>query len=242
MSITFPLLSAFMAGYLLGAVPFGLIFTWVAGYGDVRRIGSGNIGTTNVLRTGNKALAAATLAADVGKGVAACLIGPALAFQLAPEAWQAMPALQTAAPNGYLLLTAASYVAGLGAFVGHICPVWLGFRGGKGVATYIGVLIGIVWPAALVFCAVWLALAVVFRYSSLSALGASLVAPFAAYGFQNATAGGVAAMMSLLLIVKHRPNIERLTRGEEPRIGARDPGARATADAGPEHPEHPAGR
>ena len=142
MDLILPLLIAFTIGYLVGSVPFGLIFTRFAGHGDIRQIGSGNIGATNVLRTGNKALAAATLAGDVLKGVAACMIGPFVAWYAANEAWQAMPVLQTAGPNGYLLLAVTSYVAGLGAFIGHIFPVWLGFKGGKGVATYIGVLIG----------------------------------------------------------------------------------------------------
>ena len=221
MELALPLITAFMTGYLLGAVPFGLIFTWAAGLGDIRAIGSGNIGATNVLRTGNKGLAAATLIADDVKGIVACMLGPMLAWYTASEAWQAMPALQTAAPNGYLLLALTSYVGGLGAFVGHLFPVWLGFKGGKGVATYFGVLIGLVWPAALVFCGVWLAVAALTRYSSLSALVASLAAPFAAYAFQNATVSGIAAMMSVLLIVQHRPNIERLMRGEETRIGAK---------------------
>ena len=221
MDLALPLLTAFLTGYLLGAVPFGLLFTSAAGLGDIRRIGSGNIGATNVLRTGNKRLAALTLLADAAKGIAAGMVGPMLAWETASEAWQAMPALQTAGPNGYLLLAITSYVAGLGAFIGHLFPAWLGFKGGKGVATYIGVLIGLVWPAAIVFCGVWLAVAALTRYSSLSALIASTVAPFAAYGFQNATVGGVAAMMSILLIVKHRPNIERLIRGEEARIGAK---------------------
>jgi glycerol-3-phosphate acyltransferase PlsY len=131
-----------------------------------------------------------------------------------------------------------SYVAGLGAFIGHIFPVWLGFRGGKGVATYIGVLIGLVWPAAVVFCAVWLAVAYLSRYSSLSALVASLVAPFAAIWFQNASVAGIAAMMSVLLIVKHRTNIERLLAGEEPRIGVK--AAAAVEPAGePREPNRP---
>jgi glycerol-3-phosphate acyltransferase PlsY len=238
MDLILPLLIAFTIGYLVGSVPFGLIFTRFAGHGDIRQIGSGNIGATNVLRTGNKVLAAATLLADVLKGVAGCMIGPLVAWYAAGEAWQAMPALQTAGPNGYLLLAVTSYVAGLGAFIGHLFPAWLGFKGGKGVATYIGVLIGLVWPAALVFCGVWLAVAALTRYSSLSALVASLAAPLAAFWFQNATVGGVAAMMSVLLIVKHRPNIERLVNGEETRIGAKAVSEASSApdSADPHHP------
>ncbi|SRR6056297_729378 len=208
------MLTAAIVGYLIGAIPFGLILTQAAGLGDVRRIGSGNIGATNVLRTGNKVLAALTLFGDVIKGTAATLLGP-LAAGLA---------LGTGAPDGVeraLILTPTAYVAGLAAFIGHVFPVWLRFRGGKGVATYIGVLVGLVWPVALIFCGVWLAAAVLTRYSSLSALLASFVAPFAAFWFQNATAGGVAAAMSLLLIWKHHGNITRLMAGQEPRIGTK---------------------
>jgi glycerol-3-phosphate acyltransferase PlsY len=118
-------------------------------------------------------------------------------------------------------LAPAAYVAGLAAFIGHVFPVWLGFRGGKGVAVYIGVLLGLVWPAAVVFCAIWLAVAITTRYSSLSARGSSFLTPFAAFYFQNATAGAVAAIMSIILIVKHRANIERLVAGDETRIGAK---------------------
>lgn len=209
------LLPAILVGYLVGSIPFGLIFTRIAGYGDVRNIGSGNIGATNVLRTGNKGLAAATLVFDALKGTAAAILGPLTASLLLDSATSAS-GLASA-----LALAPAAYAAGLAAFIGHIFPVWLGFKGGKGVAVYIGVLLGLVWPAAIVFCAVWLAVALSTRYSSLSALISSFVAPFAAFYFQNATAGAVAAVMSVILILKHRANIERLLAGDEPRIGAK---------------------
>ena len=209
------LLPAVVVGYFVGSIPFGLIFTRIAGYGAVRNIGSGNIGATNVLRTGNKGLAAATLLFDVLKGTFATILGPlAASLFLSPE--QATSGTATA-----LALAPAAYMAGLAAFLGHVFPIWLGFNGGKGVAVYIGVLIGLVWPAALVFCGIWLAVAVATRFSSLAALIASFVTPFAAFYVQNATAGGVAAMMSMLLIVKHRSNIQRLLAGQEPRIGAK---------------------
>src|SRR4029077_14630107 len=139
-------------GYLLGSIPFGLILTRLAGHGDVRDIGSGNIGATNVLRTGNKKLAALTLILDALKGTAAVLIGA----RFGPD---------------------AAILGGLGAFLGHLFTVWLGFRGGKGVATYIGVLLGLYWPGAIAFCAVWLLVALITRYSSLSALAASAAIP-----------------------------------------------------------------
>lgn len=210
------LLPAVLVGYLVGSIPFGLLFTRLAGYGDVRAIGSGNIGATNVLRTGNKGLAAATLVCDALKGTAATVLGP-----LAAALFLTGDAATTSAAAKVMALTPAAYAAGLAAFVGHIFPVWLGFRGGKGVAVYIGVLIGIVWPAALVFCGLWLAVAFATRYSSLSALVSSFMTPFAAYYFNGATAGGIAAVMSIILILKHRANIQRLLAGSEPRIGAK---------------------
>lgn len=209
------LLPALLVGYLVGSIPFGLIFTRIAGYGDVRKIGSGNIGATNVLRTGNKGLAAATLLFDALKGTAAVVLGP-LAASLFLVADPDRSALDTA-----IALAPAAYAAGVAAFFGHVFPVWLGFRGGKGVAVYIGVLLGLVWPAAIVFCAIWLGVAITTRYSSLSALASSFVTPFAAFYVQNATAGGVAAIMSIILILKHRANIQRLVSGEEPKIGTK---------------------
>ncbi len=189
-------------GYLLGSIPFGLILTRMAGLGDVRKIGSGNIGATNVLRTGHKGLAALTLVLDALKGTAAVLIAHHIG-------------------GSYGIAILAGLLAGLGAFFGHLFPVWLGFRGGKGVATYIGVVLGLVWPAALIFCAIWIGVAVVTRYSSLSALFASVVTPaIILLAFDDRPAALVAAIMTVLLLWKHRSNIGRLMRGEEPKIGA----------------------
>lgn len=187
-------LLSFAIGYLLGSIPFGLILTRLAGLGDVREIGSGNIGATNVLRTGNKALAALTLTLDLLKGTAAVLIGG------------------TFGPYGAL-------AAGLGAFLGHIFPVWLGFRGGKGVATFIGVALGLYWPAALGFCVVWLLVALVTRYSSLSALTASVATVLALVFLRQWPTAIVFGLMTLLLYLRHAENIGRLRRGEESRIG-----------------------
>lgn len=195
-------LAALAVGYLLGSIPFGLLLTRAAGLGDVRSIGSGNIGATNVLRTGNKKLAAVTLLLDTLKGTAAVLVGH----------W-------IGAHGGVAIL--ASLVAGLGAFIGHILPVWLGFKGGKGVATYIGVLLGAAWKLAVVFCAIWLAIAFTTRYSSLSALIAAVVTPAIAWFWESPALGILAALMSALLLWKHEANIRRLMAGKEPRIGAK---------------------
>jgi glycerol-3-phosphate acyltransferase PlsY len=202
-SIVTVLLTAFAIGYVLGSIPFGLILTRAAGAGDVRKIGSGNIGATNVLRTGHKGLAAATLLLDAAKGTVAVLLVERL----------------IGAPAGYAIVS--TLAAGLGAFVGHIFPVWLGFRGGKGVATYIGVLAGIAWPAALAFCGVWLAVAAVTRYSSLSALLAAAVTPPVLIGLGERPEALLFTVLSLLLFWTHRANIRRLLSGEEPRIGAK---------------------
>ncbi len=183
-------------GYALGSIPFGLVLTRLAGLGDIRAIGSGNIGATNVLRTGNKPLAVATLLGDALKGTLAVII----AAQAAP---------------------ASAALAGLGAFLGHLFPVWLSFRGGKGVATYLGVVIGLLFPAALVFAGVWLTVAFVFRYSSLAALCATVAVPVACLLFGRADAALVTALMSALAWNAHRPNIMRLLKGEESRIGAK---------------------
>jgi acyl phosphate:glycerol-3-phosphate acyltransferase len=159
MSVSAFLLVAFVLGYLLGSIPFGLILTRLAGTQDLRSIGSGNIGATNVLRTGRKGLAAATLICDALKGTLAVIVA------------------------GYYGGPDAAMLAGLGAFLGHLFPVWLKFRGGKGVAVYIGVLIGLIWPAAIVFCVVWISTAFTSRYSSLSALVASFVTPIFLWWF-----------------------------------------------------------
>jgi glycerol-3-phosphate acyltransferase PlsY len=195
-------LAAVAVGYLLGSVPFGYLLTRAAGLGDVRNVGSGNIGATNVLRTGHKGLAALTLLLDAVKGTAAVLVGHAIG-----------------AEGGVAIL--AALLAGLAAFLGHIFPVWLGFRGGKGVATYIGVLLGVDWRAAIGFCAVWLVVALITRYSSLSALIAAVVTPLGLLAAGDRAAGVLTVLLSALLIYKHQSNIRRLLAGEEPRIGAK---------------------
>ncbi len=197
-----PALTALLFGYVLGSIPFGLILTRLAGLGDVRNIGSGNIGATNVLRTGNKGLAVLTLVLDALKGTAAVLI-----------------AHEAGATAGIAIL--AGLLAGLGAFLGHVFPVWLGFKGGKGVATYIGVLLGALWPAALFFCAVWLVSAVLARYSSLSALLASVLTPVFAYLTGEPAVALLATLMTAVVVWKHQANIKRLLAGEEPKIGAK---------------------
>lgn len=190
-------LAAGLFGYLLGSIPFGLLLTRAAGLGDVRRIGSGNIGTTNVLRTGRKDLAAATLVLDALKGTVAVLI-----------AWQW-------GPNTAVL-------AALGAFIGHCYPVWLGFKGGKGVATYIGVLLALKLVAGLAFCAIWIAVAAATRYSSLSALLASLATPALLWWLGEGQMAELAVLLTILLWWKHRENISRLLSGKETRIGKKD--------------------
>ena len=185
---------AFALAYLLGSIPFGLLLTRGAGAGDIRSIGSGNIGATNVLRTGRKDLAAATLLLDALKGAVAVLLGGWLA------------------PGGAM-------IAALGAFFGHIAPVWLRFRGGKGVAVFIGALLALHWPTGLIVCAVWLAAAYLWRFSSLSALLASASAPFVLCGFGHCEQAPVIAMMAALLWWKHGENIARLISGTESRIG-----------------------
>ncbi len=188
--------AAFLLGYLFGSITFGLILTKLAGTQDLRAIGSGNIGATNVLRTGRKGLAAATLLLDMLKGTAAVVI------------------------SGYYGGPNAAMLAALGAFLGHLFPVWLKFRGGKGVAVYIGVLIGLFWPAALVFCLLWFATAVTSRYSSLSALVASFVTPIFLWWFGHPALASLSAVLTLLLFYMHRENIARLQAGTEGRIGA----------------------
>jgi glycerol-3-phosphate acyltransferase PlsY len=187
---------AFVLGYLFGSIPFGLILTRLAGTQDLRSIGSGNIGATNVLRTGNKGLAAATLVLDALKGTAAVIIADHYGGQ------------------------DAAMLAALGAFLGHLFPVWLKFRGGKGVAVYIGVLIGLFWPAAVVFCVLWLAAAFTTRYSSLSALVAAFIAPIFLWWFGPPALASLFAVLTLLLFYVHRENIKRLQAGTEGKIGA----------------------
>ncbi|TXR47158.1 glycerol-3-phosphate 1-O-acyltransferase PlsY [Phyllobacterium endophyticum] len=193
----FPLLLfAFVFGYLLGSIPFGLILTRMAGLGDVRSIGSGNIGATNVLRTGNKKLAAATLILDMLKGTAAVLI----AGIASPE---------------------AAIAAGLGAFLGHVFPVWLKFRGGKGVATYLGVLLGLFWQGGLIFAAAWLIVAYTTRYSSLAALVAAVIVPICLYILGLHQIAALFLVLTIIVFIKHKTNIQRLLSGTEGKIGAK---------------------
>src|SRR5262249_55233635 len=186
---------AFAIGYLLGSIPFGLVLTRLAGTQDLRSIGSGNIGATNVLRTGRKGLAAGTLLLDMLKGTAAVVI------------------------SGYLGGPNAAMLAGLGAFLGHLFPVWLKFRGGKGVAVYIGILLRLLLPAAVVVCLIWLAVAVTSRYSSLAAFVASVVTPLFLWWFGHLALASLFAVLTLLLFYMHRENIRRLQAGTEGRIG-----------------------
>jgi glycerol-3-phosphate acyltransferase PlsY len=193
--------AALALGYLLGTIPFGVIFTRLAGAGDLRAIGSGNIGATNVLRTGRKGLAAATLIGDALKGAAAVLI----AHYLWKDVQQPL---------------IAPLFAGLGAFLGHLWPVWLKFKGGKGVATYIGVLAGLAWPVALMFCLIWLAVAALSKYSSLAALVASIATPSLLIFFGYEDEVHLFVGMTALLWWMHRANISRLRAGKESKIGA----------------------
>ena len=192
-------------GYLLGSIPFGLLLTRAAGGPDIRAIGSGNIGATNVLRTGRKGLAAATLACDMLKGAAAVLLAAHYA------------GAEAALAAGHF----AALAAGLGAFLGHLFPVWLKFKGGKGVATYIGVLLGLAWPAALIFCAIWLAVAGISRYSSLAALIASALTPATLWLLGRPSIAALFLLLSALLWIMHRANIARLLAGQEGKIGAK---------------------
>jgi len=196
-------LLAAVVAYLLGSIPFGLLITRGAGLGDIRQIGSGNIGATNVLRTGHRGLAAATLVLDAAKGPVAVLV--------ARHFWG----------------DGAGYIAALLAFLGHCFPVWLRFKGGKGVAVFIGVLLALAWPVGLVFCAVWLVIAWAQKFSSLAALTGAVTSPLFAYaaGLEGLAANGpklaaVAAVLALILIFTHRANIGRLINGTEPKIGS----------------------
>ena len=196
--MTLSIVAALFLGYLLGSIPFGLVLTRLAGTQDIRSIGSGSIGATNVLRTGNKALAAGTLLGDALKGTVAVIVA----------------GLYLGGPN-------AAMAAGFGAFIGHLYPVWLKFNGGKGVATYIGILLGLFWPAAIALCAIWLAVALIFRYSSLAALVSTALTP-AFLLWQHHTALGILfGVLTLLLWFAHRANISRLMSGTESKIGAK---------------------
>lgn len=186
---------AFIVGYLLGSVPFGLVLTRLAGTRDIRDIGSGNIGATNVLRTGRKGLAAATLLCDMLKGAAAVLIVQ------------------------HFLGKEAALAAGLAAFLGHLFPVWLKFKGGKGVATYIGILIAVAWPVALAYGAIWIVTAYFSRYSSLSALVATALTPLLLWWFGYRLEAALFLLLSVIVFVMHRANIARLFAGTESKIG-----------------------
>jgi glycerol-3-phosphate acyltransferase PlsY len=183
-------------GYLLGSIPFGLIFAWLAGAGDVRKIGSGNIGATNVLRTGKRWAAVATLVFDAGKGAAAVLIAAAFYGQI------------------------GAVFAALGAFLGHLFPVWLGFKGGKGGATALGVALALAWPAALAAAGTWILVAAISRISSLATLTTALLAPLYMYFLSGPLTALLAIILGVLMFVMHRANIARLLSGTEPRIGA----------------------
>lgn len=183
------------AGYLLGSIPFGIVITRLLGLGDLRQIGSGNIGATNVLRTGHKGAALATLLLDSGKGAIAVLLARWLGGDI------------------------AAVLAGAGAILGHCFPVWLGFRGGKGVATFLGTVIALSWPLGLMCCAIWLVAAAIFRISSLAALIAATASPLIAVAMGQSLIAAAVAFMAALVIFRHRENIQRLRAGTEPRIG-----------------------
>jgi glycerol-3-phosphate acyltransferase PlsY len=201
--LALPYTVALALGYLLGSIPFGLVLTRLAGAPDIRAIGSGNIGATNVLRTGRKGLAAGTLLGDALKGTAAVVL------------------------TRYAFGEDAALVAGLGAFLGHLFPVWLGFKGGKGVATYIGVLIGLAWPAALTFCLIWLVVAALSRYSSLAGLLASAATPVVLWLTSDGRLAFLFALLTALLWIMHRANIAHLLDGSERKIGRSEPKAEA---------------
>jgi glycerol-3-phosphate acyltransferase PlsY len=192
----------FAFGYLLGSIPFGLLLTKLAGQGDVRSIGSGNIGATNVLRTGNKPLAAATLILDMLKGTAAVLIARYLSRGTPNADWAAM-------------------IAGFAAFIGHLFPVWLKFKGGKGVATFLGVMLGLVWQAMLIAALVWIATAAIFRFSSLAALVATVASPLIIWYFGYPQIAAMFAVLAAVVWIKHRDNISRLLAGTESQIGGK---------------------
>ncbi len=195
------LLVALALGYLLGSIPFGLLLTKAAGLGDIRDIGSGNIGATNALRTGNRWVAIGTLIGDAGKGAVAVLVAGLLAARTGIDpTWMVS-------------------VAALGAFLGHLFPVWLGFKGGKGVSTFIGILLALHWPVGLLFCATWAIVAAVSRYSSLSALVAALLTPVYLAWLDQWHLVGLGVLLVILIYIAHRDNISRLLAGTESRIG-----------------------
>ncbi len=196
-SLVLPYAAALIFGYLCGSIPFGVLLTRFGGAPDLRSVGSGNIGATNVLRTGRKILAAATLAGDILKGTLAVAV------------------------TGLVFGRDASLYAALGAFLGHLFPIWLGFKGGKGVATYIGLLLGLaLWLALAAFCLIWIAIAAASRYSSLAALIASAATPLVLWWSGNVAEAKLFLLLSALLWLMHRANIARLISGTESRIGA----------------------
>lgn len=195
-----PLYAVAAVAYLFGSVPYGLILTKLAGLGDIRSVGSGNIGATNVLRTGHKGLAALTLLLDVAKGVAAVLIAK----------W-------FGGLHGYAIL--CSLIAGFAVVIGHVFPVWLKFKGGKGVATTFGVILALTPGTGAVTGAVWIFILLVFRYSSLAAIAAAVVAPLFAFGYAGVSVGLLTSALALLVLIKHAANIRRLLNGTEPKVG-----------------------
>ena len=206
-SQAWPLWAAAIGGYLLGSIAFGLVLTRLAGLGDIRNIGSGNIGATNVLRTGRKSLAAATLFLDGAKGAVAVLIAGIWSPDMA-------------------------VLAGGGAMLGHCVPVWLRFKGGKGVATALGILLAIAWPVGLLACLTWLVIAVVFRYSSAAALAALALSPLYAWYLADPQRAGLAALIALLVWIRHHENIRRLLKGEESKIKLAKDAAISTENIG----------
>ncbi len=210
MSIPAALAASLLGGYLLGSIPFGVIATRLGGAGDIRQVGSGNIGATNVLRTGRRDLALITLLGDGGKGAAAVLLAAAI---VSPT---------------------AGVAAGGAAFIGHLFPVWLRFKGGKGVATFFGILFAVAWPVGLAAGATWIAMALIFRMSSLAALAAAALTPVWFLGLHQATPERLwlAAGMAVLIFLRHDANIRRLLKGEEPRIGGSQGGTGNTGAPG----------
>ena len=213
-------------GYLLGSIPFGLVLTKLAGLGDIRTIGSGNIGATNVLRTGRKDLALATLLLDAGKAGIACLVAW----------WATQYLIQNHIPLGLqvdLWTTAhtVGLIAGAAAFIGHCYPVWLKFKGGKGVATFIGLLLAAMWQVGLAFAGIWLLTAALFRMSSLAALVATAATPVLAWWlYPNSNGWIVTAVLAVLIYWRHRANIQRILAGTEPKIGTKKKAEAANTD------------
>ena len=212
----FPQIAAAVLGYLLGSIPFGLLLTRMAGLGDIRQIGSGNIGATNVLRTGNKGLALATLLLDGAKGAVAVL----LARYFEPD---------------------LAVIAGAAAFIGHIFPIWLKFKGGKGVATALGTLLALNWEVGLLCCLTWLVVAFVFRYSSLSALLAIALSPVYAFFLGTMPQVWFGIGLAILVWIRHHENIRRLLKGEEPKIGKKKPAQPGPQPGGPTQMGHNGG-